>query len=214
MDAPSVFVFTHDSVGVGEDGPTHQPVEHIMSLRLIPNLAVWRPADAYETFYSWEAILTNRKPACLLLSRQKLPILGDQKDKIRDGVKRGAYTIKGPALSPDLEIIATGSEVCLALEAALKLEDFGIRAKVVSMPCYEVFMKQDEVYRSAVITPNLPKVCIEAGKGMGWKDITGGRTLSISIETFGHSAPAEKVFASFGFTAGSIVEKIKTYLGK
>lgn len=212
MGAPSIFVFTHDSVGVGEDGPTHQPVEHIMALRLIPDLAVWRPADAYETFYSWEAILRTGKPACLLLSRQKLPVLGAQKDKIRDGVKRGGYTLKGPALSPDLEIIATGSEVCLALEAALKLESSGLRAKVVSMPCYEVFLKQDEIYRSSVIGRDLPKVTIEAGKGMGWKDMTGGKTLNISIETFGRSAPAEKVFARFGFTADSIVEKIKAFL--
>lgn len=212
MNAPSIFVFTHDSVGVGEDGPTHQPVEHIMALRLIPNLAVWRPADAYETFYAWETILRNRKPACLLLSRQKLPILSEQKDKIKAGVKRGAYTLKGPALSPDVEIIATGSEIRLALETALKLESCGLRAKVVSMPCYEVFLKQDEVYRSSVISANLPKVTVEAGKGMGWKDITGGKTLNISIETFGHSAPAEKVFAHLGFTADSIVEKIKAFL--
>lgn len=214
MGAPSVFVFTHDSVGVGEDGPTHQPVEQLMSLRLIPGLAVWRPADAYETFYAWEAVLRNGKPACLLLSRQKLPLLAEQKDKVKEGVKRGAYTLKGPALSPDVEIIATGSEVSLALETAQKLEAAGIRSRIVSMPCYELFLKQDEAYRSSVITPGLPKVTIEAGKGMGWKDITGGKTLSISIETFGHSGPAEKVFAHLGFTADAVAEKVKAFLGR
>ena len=123
-------------------------------------------------------------------------------------MKRGAYTLKGPALSPDLEIIATGSEVSLALETAAKLEqDSGIRAKVVSMPCYEVFMKQDEVYRSSVISATLPKVTIEAGRGLGWKDITGGKTLTISIDSFGLSAPFDKAFAHLGFTAEAITEK-------
>ncbi|OGS52218.1 MAG: transketolase [Elusimicrobia bacterium RIFOXYB2_FULL_62_6] len=215
MGVPSVFVLTHDSVGVGEDGPTHQPVEHIMALRLIPGLAVWRPADAFETFYAWEAVLRNGKPAGLLLSRQKLPLLTEQKEKVKEGVKRGAYTLKGPALSPDLEIIATGSEVSLALETAAKLEqDSGIRAKVVSMPCYEVFMKQDEVYRSSVISATLPKVTIEAGRGLGWKDITGGKTLTISIDSFGLSAPFDKAFAHLGFTAEAITEKVKVFLGK
>lgn len=214
MGVPSVFVLTHDSVGVGEDGPTHQPVEHIMALRLIPGLDVWRPADAYETYYAWEAVLRNNRPAALLLSRQKLPLLGAQKDKIKEGAKRGAYTLKGTALYPDVELIATGSEVSLALEAAAKLEGEGIRVKVVSMPCYEAFMRQDAAYRSAVISADLPKVAIEAGRGLGWKDITGGKTLEISIETFGVSAPFDKAFAHLGFTAEAVTKKIKTFLGK
>ena len=214
MDAPSTFVFTHDSVGLGEDGPTHQPVEHIMSLRLIPNLAVWRPADAYETFYAWEQILKNRKPACLLLSRQKLPIQAAHKDRIKEGLKKGGYIIKGNSGISDVEIIASGSEVSLALDAAALLEKSGIMAKVISMPCAEVFAAQPSAHRSAVLDKALPKVFIEAGRSSGWKDLADSRCLAIGIETFGESAPDKDAFAHFGFTPEAVTAKIKEFLGK
>ncbi|OGS07966.1 MAG: transketolase [Elusimicrobia bacterium RIFOXYA12_FULL_51_18] len=214
MDAPSTFVFTHDSVGLGEDGPTHQPVEHIMSLRLIPNLAVWRPADAYETFYAWEQILKNRKPACLLLSRQKLPIQATHKDRIKEGLKKGGYIIKGNAGISDVEIIASGSEVPLALDAAALLEKGGIMAKVISMPCTEVFAAQPSAHRSAVLDKALPKVFIEAGRSSGWKELADSRCLAIGIETFGESAPDKDAFTHFGFTPEAVTARIKEFLGK
>jgi len=214
MDIPATFVFTHDSVGLGEDGPTHQPVEHLMALRLIPNLAVWRPADAYETFYAWERILKNRKPACLILSRQKLPIQAAHKDRIKEGLKKGGYVIKGTAVRPDVELVATGSEVSLALDAAALLEKDGIMAKVVSMPCVEVFAAQTAEHRGAVLEKELPKVFIEAGRSTGWKELANNRSMAIGIETFGLSAPDHDVFKYFGFTPEAVAAKVKEFLGK
>jgi len=214
MNIPATFVFTHDSVGLGEDGPTHQPVEQLMSLRLIPNLAVWRPCDAYETFYAWERILKNRKPACLILSRQKLPVQAQHKDRIKEGLKKGGYVIKGTPGRADLEIVATGSEVSLALDAAALLEKEGLMAKVVSMPCMEVFAAQSAEHRSEVLDKALPKVFIEAGRGSGWREFADGRSLTISVETFGLSAPEKEVFAHFGFTPEAVTTKIKEFLKK
>ncbi len=214
MDIPSIFIFTHDSVGVGEDGPTHQPVEHIMALRLIPNLDVWRPDDAHETFCAWEQILKRRKPACLLLSRQKLPVQTAHKDRVREGVRKGGYIIKGTPGRADLEIVATGSEVPLALDAAALLEKEGIMARIISMPCAEVFAGQSEEHRSAVLDKTLPKVFIEAGRGPGWKEFANNRSLTIGIETFGRSAPDAEVFAHFGFTPEGVAARIKEFLGK
>ncbi len=214
MNIPATFVFTHDSVAVGEDGPTHQPVEQIMALRLIPNLAVWRPADACETFYSWEQILKNRKPACLLLSRQKLPILTAHKDRIKEGVKKGGYIIKGTSVRPDVEIIATGSEVSLALDAAANLEKTGIMTKVISMPCAEVFALQTPEHHAAVLDKDLPKIFIEAGCGTGWKELANNRSLVISIEAFGESAPEHEVMKHFGFTPEAVTAKVKEFLKK
>jgi len=214
MNIPATFVFTHDSVGLGEDGPTHQPVEQTMSLRLIPNIAVWRPADAYETFYCWEQILKNRKPACLLLSRQKLPIQAAHKDRIKEGVKKGGYVIKGTSVRPDVELIATGSEVPLALAAAASLEKAGIMAKVISMPCVEVFTAQTPEHRCAVLEKDMPKVFIEAGCGSGWKELANGRSMTISIESFGISAPEHEVMKHFGFTPEAVTAKVKEFLGK
>ena len=214
MNIPSTFVFTHDSVGLGEDGPTHQPVEQLMSLRLIPNLAVWRPCDAYETFYAWERILKNRKPAVLVLSRQKLPVQAQHKERIKEGLKKGGYVIKGTPGRADLEIVATGSEVSLALDAAALLEKAGIMAKVVSMPCAEVFAAQSAEHRSEVLDKALPKVFIEAGRGSGWRELADGRSLTISVETFGLSAPEKEVLAHFGFTPEAVTAKIKEFLKK
>jgi transketolase len=214
MDIPSLFIFTHDSIGVGEDGPTHQPVEHIASLRLIPNLAVWRPADAFETFYAWEQILRNRKPACLVLSRQKLTTQVQHKDRIKEGVKKGGYVIKGTPGKADLEIVATGSEVPLALEAAALLEKAGLAAKVISVPCAEVFAAQSPEHRATVLDKALPKVFIEAGRSRGLLPAVEGRRLDIGIDTFGVSAPDKDAFAHFGFTPEAVAAKIKEFLGK
>lgn len=214
MDIPATFVFTHDSVALGEDGPTHQPVEHTMSLRLIPNLAVWRPADAYETFYAWEQILRNRKPACLLLSRQKLPVQTAHKDRIREGVKKGGYVIKGTAVKPDVELVATGAEVSLALDAAALLEKEGVMAKVVSMPCVEVFAAQTPEHRCSALEKDLPKVFVEAGRGAGWKELAAGRSLTIGLETFGLSAPDLDLLKHFGFTPEAVAAKVREFLEK
>ena len=206
MGIPSIFVFTHDSIGVGEDGPTHQPVEHLMSLRLIPGLTVLRPADAYETFYAWETALHLNKPVCLALSRQKLPVLSAYADRIKAGVKRGAYALEDGGPSPAVELISTGSEVCLALEAAKILNTRGIAAKVVSMPSAEIFALQDESYKNSVLKPGVAKLAVEAGRTQGWKDIAGGAG-AMGIETFGKSAPAEKIYAAFGLTPENIAHE-------
>lgn len=206
MKIPSVFVFTHDGIGVGEDGPTHQPVEHLMSLRLIPGLLTLRPADAWETLYSWETALRDGRPACLALSRQKLPLLAQYREKVAAGVKRGAYLLRGPSIVPAVEIAASGSEVSLALEAADILEKEGIGARVVSVPSFELFREQDKSYRDSVFIPELPKLAVEAGRGAGWRDLIDGDVETLGVETFGKSAPAGKAYEAFGLTPGKVAE--------
>ncbi len=206
MQCPSIFVFTHDSVGVGEDGPTHQPVEHLMSLRLIPGLTVLRPADAWETLYAWETAVRRAKPACLALSRQKLPLLTQYREKIAAGVKRGAYLLRGPSIVPSVELAASGSEVALLFEAASILEKQGIGARIISVPSFELFRAQDKAYRDSVFIPELPKVAVEAGRSPGWKDLIGGDVETVGIEEFGRSAPAERAYEALGVTAQRIAE--------
>jgi transketolase len=204
MQCPSIFVFTHDSIGVGEDGPTHQPVEHLMSLRLIPDLVTLRPADAWETLYAWEAAVRLKKPVCLALSRQKLPLLTQYREKIAAGVKRGAYLLRGPSTAPALEIIASGSEVSLAFEAAALLEKDGIAARIISAPAPELFLKQDKAYRDSVLVPGLPKLAVEAGRSQGWMDFAGQDCAAIGVESFGRSAPAPAAYAALGLTAEKV----------
>ena len=211
MGIPSIFVFTHDSIGLGEDGPTHQPVEHLMSLRLIPGLTVLRPADAYETFYAWETALRLNKPVCLALSRQKLPVLSAYADRIKAGVKRGAYALEDGGPSPAIELIATGSEVSLALEAAKILKTRGVAVKVVSMPSAELFNAQDESYRNSVLKPGTAKFAVEAGRTQGWKDMACG-AKAMGVETFGKSAPAEKIYNAFGLTPENIAREAEKLL--
>ncbi|MDA8130312.1 MAG: transketolase [Elusimicrobia bacterium] len=206
MKAPAVFVFTHDSIGVGEDGPTHQPVEHLMSLRLIPDLTVLRPADAWETLYAWEAAVRSGRPACLALSRQKLPLMGQYREKIAAGVKRGAYLLRGPSIVPSVELVGSGSEVQLLFEAAALLEKEGIGARIISVPSFELFLGQDKAYRDSVFIPELPKVAVEAGRSAGWRDLIGGDVETVGVETFGKSAPAEKAYEALGLTARRIAE--------
>ncbi len=209
MNLPSVFVFTHDSIGVGEDGPTHQPVEHLMSLRLIPGLLTLRPADAWETLYAWETAVRSKRPACLALSRQKLPLYTQYREKISEGVKRGAYLLRGPSTVPSIELVASGSEVSLAFEAAALLEKQGIAARIVSAPSLELFREQDQAYRDSVLIPGLPKLCIEAGRTIGWADFAGPDSHAVGVDGFGKSAPAPKAYAALGLTAEKVAEAAK-----
>ena len=209
MRIPSLFVFTHDSIGVGEDGPTHQPVEHLMSLRLIPGLLVLRPGDAWETLYAWETALRDGRPACLALSRQKLPLMTQYREKIAAGFKRGAYLLRGPSIVPSVELAASGSEVSLLFEAAALLEKEGIGARIISVPSFELFREQDKAYRDSVFIPELPKVAVEAGRGAGWRDLIPGDVEVVGVETFGKSAPAPKAYEALGVTAKKIAETAK-----
>ncbi|MDO8804468.1 MAG: transketolase [Elusimicrobiota bacterium] len=209
MQTPSVFVFTHDSIGVGEDGPTHQPVEHLMSLRLIPGLLVLRPADAWETIYAWETAVRSKRPACLALSRQKLPLMTQYREKIAAGLKRGAYLLRGPSTVPSVELIASGSEVSLLFEAAALLEKDNIAARIISVPSFELFREQDKAYRNSVFLPNLPKLAVEAGRGIGWSELVGTEVEVLGVESFGKSAPAGQVYAALGLTAETIAARAK-----
>lgn len=207
MDIPTTFVWTHDSIGVGEDGPTHQPIEHFAALRAIPNFHVIRPADANETAACWLEILNRKKPAGILLSRQNLPVMPLNSA----GVAKGAYAVK-PVSSPKVSIIATGSEVSVAMKAAEKLEGEGIATQVVSAPCLEWFAEQDGAYRESLLPKNALKVSIEAGVSMGWRDYVGDNGVIVSLDHFGASASAGKLFEEFGFGADAVVAKIKAAL--
>ena len=207
MDLPVTYVWSHDSIGVGEDGPTHQPVEHFAALRAIPNLHVIRPADANETALCWLEILKRNKPAGILLSRQNLPVLPAN----AEGVAKGAYAVKAVA-NPKISIIATGSEVSVALKAAQKLEADGISTQVVSAPCLEWFAEQPKEYREKLLPESALKVSIEAGIAQGWREFVGDNGVIISLDHFGASAAAGKLFEEFGFGADAVVSKIKAGL--
>ena len=206
MDIPSTFVWTHDSIGLGEDGPTHQPVEHIASLRLIPNFALIRPADANETAIAWREIITRRKPVGLALSRQNLPVIDRSTCGAAEGVAKGAYIICDTPKEPDVILIATGSEVAIAIAAAGLLKSQSISARVVSAPCLEWFEEQDDSYKARVLPANIKaRVSIEAGVGAGWHKYVGDHGEIISLEHFGASASAGELFKSYGFTPENIV---------
>ena len=207
MDIPSIYVWTHDSVGVGEDGPTHQPIEHFAALRAIPNFHVIRPADANETAACWLELLRRKKPAGILLSRQPLPTLPAN----HEGVAKGAYALK-PVSNPKVSIIATGSEVAPALKAAEILESQGIASQVVSAPCLEWLSDQTSDYRESLLPKGALKVSVEAGIAQGWREYVGDDGLIISLDRYGASASAGKLFEEFGFTGAKIAEKILTKL--
>ncbi len=211
MKAPSIFVFTHDSIGVGEDGPTHQPVEQIMSLRAIPNMAVFRPADANETAQAWRlAIEWNDRPVALALSRQKLPILDPNEYPIAEGTARGAYVLSEAAAdTPQIILIATGSEVSLALDAQDELAKQSIAARVVSMPCWELFDQQPAEYRGQVLLPQVPKLAIEAGVSQGWWRYVGGDGDVIGLDRFGASAPGDVVMEKLGLNVDNVVARAR-----
>jgi transketolase len=199
--AKVIYSFTHDSVGVGEDGPTHQPVEHIAALRAIPNLSVIRPADANETAAAWRAAIEAHGPTALILSRQSLPTL---EGTSADGVRRGAYILVDPGDDPDLVLVATGSEVHVCVDAARELAAEGITTRVVSMPSWNLFEAQDEIYQDQVLPPDVPTLAVEAGVSFGWDRYADD---SISIDHFGHSAPGELVLQKLGYTAENVAER-------
>ena len=204
------YIFTHDSVGVGEDGPTHQPVEHVSTLRAIPGLLVFRPADAVETLECWQLAIEADKPSILALSRQNLPPLRLTAEKENLSAK-GAYVIAGDAAS-DIVIFATGSEVAIAVSALEKLKAEGIAAKVVSVPSIELFAEASPEYRHQVIGNARAKVAIEAGIELSWTKLLGDNGRFIGMHGFGASGPAEKLYEHFGITADAVVEAVKAQL--
>ncbi|RXK85063.1 transketolase [Chlorobaculum sp. 24CR] len=214
MQTHSLFIFTHDSIGVGEDGPTHQPIEQLAMLRAMPGFDVYRPADANETAAAWLLALERRKPAALVLTRQGLPVLDDADGRLRDGVPKGAYVLADWAEGAEAEpgncaiIVATGSEVHPALEAKAVIEQEGYAVRVVSMPSKELFAEQSAAYRQSVLPPNVTKrVVVEAATTFGWHDVAGSGGTVIGLDRFGASAPGPQVMEHFGFTASNIAEK-------
>jgi transketolase len=210
MELPVVWVFTHDSVGLGEDGPTHQPVEHYMALRAIPNLTVIRPADANETVMAWRSTLEAEGPVAMLLTRQNVPVLDRASLGAAEGALRGAYVLAEPedGTTADVILIATGSEVAVALEARELLAGENVAARVVSMPSWEIFDAQDEEYRNSVLPPEVEaRVAVEAGITLGWERYVGSRGASVGIDRFGASAPGETVLTNLGITPENVVNK-------
>jgi transketolase len=218
MKLPVIYVFTHDSIAVGEDGPTHQPVEHLASLRIIPNLLVIRPADAIETADAWrQAILSKDRPVALILSRQKLEIIskGENTHLSDSNLANGAYVVSGSVEKPDIILMASGSEVQLVLKAGEQLKEKGIQARVVSMPCWELFNDMPEEYQEKVLPKNITaRIAVEAGVSMGWERYVGAGGDIIGINHFGASAPGGTLMEKFGFTVENVVAKALEILNK
>jgi len=215
----TVFVFTHDSIGLGEDGPTHQSVEHLAALRAIPNLALIRPCDAHEVREAWRAALLNNAPTAFALSRQKVALIDRKKFARADGLHKGAYVLaeaedkQGKKTEPKLIVIATGSEVGLAMQAREKLNTAGTPTRVVSMPCWEFFDAQPQRYKDTVLPPKVTvRLAIEAGVSLGWHKYIGDHGDTLTVDKFGASAPAEDVFRDYGFTVENAVKKAKALL--
>jgi transketolase len=203
-----IYVFSHDSIGVGEDGPTHQPVEQIMSLRLIPNLTVIRPADTAETIEAWKIALTNKKgPTALILTRQGVPVLNRESLGSADGVKKGGYILWESSPQPQAILIGTGSELQIALEAGKLLKEKGVSSRVVSLPCWSIFDQQSEEYKQGVFPSQIKvRLSIEAGTRIGWERYIGFNGKAIGLDRFGISAPGELVYKYFKLTANEMVE--------
>jgi transketolase len=207
-----ILVYTHDSIGLGEDGPTHQPVEQVASLRIIPNMRVWRPCDTVETAVAWaEAVERRDGPTSLILSRQALPAMARSDAQTAD-IARGGYVLADCDGAPDCVLIATGSEVALAMEAAKELGEQGRRVRVVSMPCTNVFDTQTQQYRDSVLPPGVPRVAIEAGVRDGWWRYVSAGGAVIGMDSFGASAPARKLFEYFGFTRDNVIRTVQGLL--
>jgi len=214
MQQPVIYVLTHDSIGLGEDGPTHQPVETLASLRAIPNMHVYRPADALETAEAWEmALLRLDGPSVLALSRQTLPFLRDDDGQENRSV-RGAYILRDTAGEPDIILVATGSEVGLAVDAAVQLAASGISARVVSAPCIDLFLEQGRRYRDEILPPGVPCIGVEAALRYGWDAVIGSDGDFVGMTGFGASAPAGQLYELFGITAAAIVTKARTRLSR
>jgi transketolase len=213
MKLPSIFVWTHDSIGLGEDGPTHQPIEHFAALRAIPDFDLIRPADANEVAAAWKEILKRRKACGILLSRQNLPVFDREVFGSIDGVARGAYILKEASSAPKVILMATGSEVALAVTSAMQLEESGVPTRVVSVPCFEWFNEQDQKYKDEVLPPSIKaRVSIEAGIAQGWRDYVGDNGASISLEHYGASAGANVLFDKFGFNVANVIKTVKKVL--
>jgi transketolase len=209
MELPVVYVFTHDSIGLGEDGPTHQPVEQVMALRAMPNLYVFRPADPNESVEAWRTAMMLDKPTTMVLTRQKIePLTGDH---VAVGVAHGGYTYADCEGVPDVILLASGSEVGIAVEAYKQLMDDGVKTRVVSLPSWELFEEQDETYKESVLPSEVKaRVSIEAGSTLGWYKWIGTDGIAIGVDTFGASAPYQKVYEEYGLTAEAVIEAAKS----
>jgi transketolase len=217
MEIPSIWIFTHDSIGVGEDGPTHQPIEQLASLRTIPGLTVLRPGDANEVVEAWKVIMQqHHEPAALVLTRQALPTLDRSKYASAAGVARGAYVLADAGSGkPQIILIGTGSELGLCVDVYEKLKQEGIRARVVSMPSWDLFEKQEQSYRDDVLPPDvIARVSVEAGSTFGWERYVGTKGRAIGMRSFGASAPIKEVMKNFGFTADNITQVVRELLAK
>ena len=214
MGLKVIYIFSHDSIGLGEDGPTHQPIEHLAHLRAIPNLNVFRPADTIETLECWEiALKSSTNPSVIALSRQKIPFITETLNK-KNMCSMGGYEIKKTNSNPEITLIASGSEVQIAIDALKKLQNYNINSKVVSMPCQELFEKQKKDYKEKIIEKNSKKISIEASSIFGWEKYVGLEGASLGMKSFGKSAPAKKLYEDFNLTSDSVVEIAKKMLGK
>jgi transketolase len=221
MEIPVIYIFTHDSIGVGEDGPTHQPIEHMMALRAIPGLITMRPGDANETAECWKAVMKFRHhPVCLVLTRQPVPTIDRTKYAPASGAAKGAYVVAGQNEgNPQVILIGTGSEVSLCIEAYEKLAKEGVKARVVSMPSWELFEEQDQGYKDSVLPPNVKaRVSVELAGTFGWHKYVGCDGATIGMKSFGASAPLKELAKKFGFTADAVAaaakEQIKAHGGR
>ena len=209
-----IYIFSHDSIGLGEDGPTHQPIEHLESLRAIPNLNVFRPADINETIECWEIALKSRNnPSAIALSRQKLPYISEHKSG-ENKCSKGAYILKKTSDNTDVSLIASGSEVEIALEAQEKLRDSNIDSRVISVPCYNLFDKQNQNYKNEVLGKDTFKISIEASSESGWKSVVGKDGITLGLSTFGKSAPYKDIYKLFNLTSDEIVKIAKANVKK
>ncbi len=217
MEIPVIYIFTHDSIGVGEDGPTHQPVEQLASLRSVPGFLVVRPADANEVIEAWRVILQlKHEPAALILSRQALPTIDRSKYASASGVAKGAYVLADPPDGkPELILMATGSEVSLCISVYEQLSKEGHRVRVVSMPSWEIFENQDAAYRDSVIPPDVKaRISVEQASTLGWSQYVGHDGITIGMKTFGSSAPLKELQKKFGFTPEAVIEAARKLLAK
>ena len=214
MGLKVIYIFSHDSIGLGEDGPTHQPIEHLAHLRAIPNLNMFRPADTIETLECWEiALKSSTNPSVIALSRQKIPFITQTLNK-KNMCSMGGYEIKRTNSSPEITLIASGSEVQIAIDASKKLQNNNINSKVISMPCQELFDKQSNEYKEKIIEKNSKKISIEASSVFGWEKYVGSKGTSLGMKSFGKSAPGKKLYEDFNLTSDSVVMIAKKMLGK
>ena len=214
MGLKVVYIFSHDSIGLGEDGPTHQPIEHLAHLRAIPNINIFRPADTIETLECWEiALKSSTNPSVIALSRQKIPFITQSLTK-KNMCSLGAYEVKRTNPNPEITLIASGSEVEIAIDASKKLQNENINSTVVSMPCQELFDKQSKEYKEKVIDKNTKKISIEAGSIFGWEKYLGNEGVALGMKSFGKSAPAKKLYENFNLTSDNVVKIARRMLGK